>query len=247
MKILLYDIETAPNLAYVWGKYQQDVIDYEKEWYLLCFAYKWLGDKNVKAESLVTSQSKDPTNDEHLVKILWKLFDEADIVIAHNGDAFDNKKVFARFAAYGMKPPSPFKTVDTKKAAKRYFMFNSNKLDDLGNYFGIGRKINTGGFELWKGCMTGDKKAWHKMIKYNKQDVVLLEKVYNRLLPWIGNHPNVNLYHENDIGCPNCHSTHFQSRGFDYTASTKKRKYQCQACGKWFRGKTVGRAVEYKS
>lgn len=230
MKILLFDIETAPNLGYIWGKYEQNVIRYTKEGYMLCFAYKWLGEKTTKAYSLqdFPLYKKDKGNDKELVKKLWELFDEADIVVAHNGDHFDIRKANGYFIKAGLKPPSPYRTVDTKKQARRAFMFNSNKLDDIGDYLGIGRKMDTGGFELWEGCMAGDKDCWAKMVKYNKQDVILLENVYNRLLPWM-KHPDIGFTGE----CPNCSSCNLQRRGFAMTRKTSKQRFQCQDCGAW--------------
>lgn len=234
-KILLYDIETAPNLGYIWGKYEQDVLEFEREWYILTFAYKWLGEKTVHAFSLpdFPRYKRDREDDKHLVTELWKLMDEADVVIGHNSDEFDNKKAYARFIAHGMNPPRPFKMVDTKKAAKKYFNFNSNKLDDLGNYFGLGRKIQTGGFDLWKRCMQGDPAAWKKMVDYNKQDVALLEKVYYKLRPWTENHVNLNLYNEDVHACPKCSSGKIQRRGFRYGKTGRRRQYQCTNCGGW--------------
>lgn len=245
LKILFYDIETAPNLSYVWGKYEQDVIAYEKEWYMLCFAYKWLGEKKVHAVSLPDFKlyKKDKQNDKHVIEKLWELFNEADIVIAHNGDKFDQRKSNARFAYHGLTPPSPYKTIDTKKVAKKYFAFNSNKLDDLGDHLGIGRKIQTGGFSLWKGCMEGDEKAWKKMIQYNKNDVKLLEDVYLKLRPWITNHPNLNIMLGTDRNCPNCGSNQLQKRGTYKTNTNVYQQYWCKSCGKWPRQRLSDKSI----
>jgi len=234
-KILFFDIENAPNLAYVWAKYEQNVIDYEKEWYMLCFAYKWLGQKTVKSFALpdFKKYKQDKTNDEHLIRELWKLFDEADVIIGHNSDRFDIRKSNARFIKYGLTPPSPYKTVDTKKVGYKHFMFNSNKLDDLGEYFGLGRKIKTD-FDLWLGCMSGDKTSWNKMIKYNKRDVSLLERVYNKMLPWINNHPNVGMFYGTEV-CPKCGSTNMQSRGLYKNKTTEYNRLYCKSCGGWSR------------
>lgn len=241
MRVLLFDIETTPNIGYIWGKYEQDVIEYVKEWHILSFAYKWLGEKTVHSVSLpdFPDYKKNKGDDELLVRELWYLFDEADVIVAHNGDQFDIKKAHARFSAHKLGPTSPFKSVDTKKVAKRYFKYNSNKLDDLGNYLGLGRKIQTGGFELWKGCMAGDMKSWATMVKYNKQDVVLLEKVYLELRPWMTNHPSIALIEEIKDGCPNCGGNHLTRRGFSITRATKKQRLQCQGCGAWKVGKTL--------
>lgn len=247
-KILLFDIETSPNLGYVWGKYEQDVISYTKEWYMLSFAYKWLGEKKTYAYALpdFKGYKKDKTNDYELVKKLHELMNEADIIIGHNCDQFDIRKTNARFIAHGLTPPSPYKTVDTKKVAKRYFHFNSNKLDDLGRYLKLGQKLSTGGFDLWLGCMGGNPKAWKTMVEYNKQDVILLEEVYNTLLPWISNHPNVNVIDENEFGCTNCGSEHLQKRGIGFNSVTKYQRYVCVDCGKWSKSKPIRTSIEVR-
>lgn len=234
MKILLLDIERSPNLGYIWGKYEQNVLAFKKEGYLLSFAYKWLDKKLTHAHALpdYPLYKKDRENDRELAWELWKVLEEADIVVAHNGDNFDIKIANALFVGHGFVPPSPFRTVDTLKVARRYFKFNSNKLDDLGAYLGLGEKTETGGFKLWSECMAGDKKAWRLMVKYNKQDITLLEGVYYRLLPWM-THPNL----LGNDACPNCGSHRVQKRGIHRTISCAKQKYQCQECGKWSLGK----------
>lgn len=233
-KILFYDIETEPNLAYVWGKYDQNVIAYKKEWEMLSFAYKWQGDKTVKCVSRNQFKDKD---DKAVVKELWKLFKEADIVVAHNNDAFDQKKTQARFIYHGFEPPKFLNSVDTKKIAKRHFMFNSNSLNDLGTYLKLGTKLHTGGFDLWLGCMSGDSKAWKKMREYNKQDVVLLEKVYNKFLPWCDNHPNLALTkqkNKEDILCPACTSDKTQFVDVYVNARSIKQINKCNDCSNRF-------------
>lgn len=238
-KVLFFDIETMANLAWVWGKYEQDVIDFSQHWYILTVAYKWLGEDKIHAYSLpdFKGYKKDKKNDKELCRKLWELFNEADVVVAHNGDEFDIKKAQARFVQHEFKPPQPFKSVDTKKVAKRYFRFDSNKLDDLGAYLGIGRKMNTGGWELWEGCAVKDNPAsWKKMVLYNKRDVELLEKVYLALLPWINNHPNFNLYNGTIRSCPNCGGNHLQLRGFQVSRVSRYQRFQCQDCGAWSQG-----------
>lgn len=230
VKVLFYDIETSPNISYTWGKWEQNVIEFVKEWDMLSFSAKWLGGKQITKGRC---DYKDKT-DESLVKDMWKLFDEADVIVAHNGDAFDIKKTQARFSFYKMKPTSPFKTVDTKKVAKKYFNFNSNSLNDLGVTLGFGKKEKHDGFETWLGCMNGDKKAWSVMKKYNAKDVILLEKIYIHFLPWISNHPNISMYMNSEV-CPSCGSKHLQSRGFAITLTGKFRRFQCQTCGHWSR------------
>jgi DNA-directed RNA polymerase subunit RPC12/RpoP len=108
-------------------------------------------------------------------------------------------------------------------------MFNSNKLDHLGAHLGLGRKVDTGGFETWAGCMRGDMKFWKLMTKYAKQDVDLLRKVYMKLRPWMTNHPNLNIFDGTD-GCPTCGSRRLQKRGTRRTQVAIYQQYQCNNC-----------------
>lgn len=230
-KILLFDEETAPSLGWYFDLWKEgNIVGTKIEWYMLSFAYKWYGEKRVHSFSLPDFKGYKPgsENDEALIKELWKLFNEADILIAHNGDKFDIKKANARFAYYNLPPPSPYKTVDTLKVAKKYFGFTSNKLDSLGDHLGYGRKVVHTGFNLWQGCMKGDPQAWKKMVEYNKRDVDLLEKIYKHFLPWIQNHPTMNFN-----GCPNCGHTEMQRRGFNYLKKHTTQKLQCKKCRAW--------------
>lgn len=242
MKILLYDIETSPLLSYVWGLWQQDVLKVEADWYMLCFAAKWLGKRKIITSALsdYPLYKKNKENDREVIKALWKLLDEADIVIAHNGDRFDIRKSNARFIAHGLGPPSPYITIDTLKIARKYFKFDSNKLDELGRHLKIGRKVHTGGMKLWFDCMSGDLTAWRKMIRYNKQDVRLLQDVYLKLRPWHENHPSTNGINDEERRCTVCQSTNIHSRGKKQVASglSYYKRYKCMDCGKWLKGRT---------
>jgi predicted RNA-binding Zn-ribbon protein involved in translation (DUF1610 family) len=235
-KIAFIDIETAPSLGWVWGKWEQNVIDFKRDWYMLSFAVKWVGSKKVETHGLIDypGYKKDMENDKLLVEDLWKVFDQADVLIGHNGDAFDIRKANSRFLTHGLVPPSPYKTVDTLKIARRAFKFDSNKLDDLGRYLGLGRKLPHTGFNLWRGCMTGDKKSWDLMLRYNGHDVELLEDVYYAVRAWAPVHPNVNRGILD--ACPKCGSKHVQRRGFSYTLLRQKQRYNCQSCHGWYEG-----------
>jgi len=235
-KILFLDIETAPSLGCVWGKWQQNVIDFKKDWYMLSYGYKWAHENEVHVVALsdFAGYERHPESDKALAKTLWKILDEADIVIAHNGDAFDIPKINSRFLIHKLPPPSPYKIIDTLKIARKKFAFDSNKLDDLGHYLGIGRKLPHTGFHLWKGCMTGDLASWKTMKEYNGHDVELLEELYYLIRAWDTQHPQVN---QGDLtACPKCSSHNIQRRGFSYTLLRKKQRYQCRDCAGWFEG-----------
>jgi hypothetical protein len=235
-RILLLDLETAPNLGFVWGIWEQNVIDVKKSWYLLSFAAKWTNERKTHVRCLpdyprFKSHKED---DKHLIADLWELLNEADIVVAHNGDRFDIRKANARFVAHGLPPPSPYKSVDTLKIARKHFKFDSNRLDDLGKYLGVGRKIPHTGKHLWLGCMNGDKKSWKTMRRYNTQDVTLLERVYLKLRPWTTTHPNLTFFSRRPEECPVCESGAINNTGFSYTRTGKRQRATCKSCGHRF-------------
>lgn len=233
-KILFLDIETSPNLGYSWGKYEQNIIEFKEDWHMLSFSVKWLGEKTTHVYCLsdFSGYNKDKRNDKKLVAKLWEYFDEADVIVAHNGNSFDIKKSNARFVIHGMTPPSPYKTIDTKLVAKRYFKFDSNSLNDLSRQLGLGAKLKTGGFDLWLGCMAGIEADWKKMCEYNKQDVILLEKVYLKLRSWITNHPRTSDEAIN-TQCPNCGGKKLQKRGVTRNKVTTQQRWFCKDCGAW--------------
>lgn len=231
MKILIFDIETAPKRAFVWGIWEQDIPlnMLISDTYMLCWSAKWLGEKKIMFDRIKDPKSED---DSKIAKSLHALMEEADIVVAHNGNRFDIPVANTIFIRNGLTPPNPTKSIDTKTIAKRNFMFTSNKLDFLGEYLGLGRKEQTGGFELWDSCLKNDPKAWKRMEKYNKQDVILLEKVYLKLRPWMKNHPNVNLDSESlKPACPTCGSKSLRNKGYAYTTTSMFQRFKCNDCG----------------
>jgi len=242
MKILLFDIENAPSIGYLWGLYQEisSTKFIKDDWYVLCWAAKWLDSDKVMTSALpdYPLYKKDMTNDKEVLKSLWGLLDTCDIAIAHNGRSFDRRKANARFIRSGMNPPSPYKMIDTLLEARNNFFFTSNRLDDLGVYLKAGRKTPTGGFDLWKDCLAGKKEAWKHMVDYCKQDVVLLEKVYKKMRPWMNRHPNTTL---DDLGgvpkCQKCGSEKLEKRGVAYTPQSKFQRFICKSCKGWGRYK----------
>jgi len=232
MNIVFLDIETSPNIAYSWGKWEQNIPEFLENWYIMCFAVKWNRSRTKVYKKI------DYKTYKQFIKELWDVFDKADIIVAHNGDNFDIKKSNSAFIECGLKPPSPYKTIDTLKWARRHFKFDSNKLDDLGEYLSLGRKLETGGFKLWKECMRGDIPAYNKMARYNKRDVDLLYKVYEKIKCWSNNHPNINVFSGKNA-CPVCGSTQLQRRGFSISKTGKTQRLCCQKCGSWCSEKTI--------
>ena len=232
MKLLLLDIETAPNVAHVWGLYNQNVGINQilSTGYVMCLAAKWVGEDDVTFRSIQHHGRK-----KMLAKV-HSLLDRADAVITYNGQKFDLPTLRKEFLIERMLPPAPFKSIDLYRVMKSEFRFASNKLDHVLRELKIGKKIAHKGHDLWTACMAGDKDAWERMRAYNINDVVQMEPLYQRLLPWIRVHPNAGLYDEPGIPvCVNCGSGKLQRRGYAKTLANKYVRLQCQSCGTWCR------------
>lgn len=240
-KVLFFDIETAPIEGWTWTMYDTSVVAVKRPTYMLAWAAKWQHEKKVLARILpdYPLYNKDPTSDAALVKELHGLLDQADIVIAHN-IAFDVKKVNARFLANGMGPPSPFKTFCTLALARKHFKFDSNRLDALGGYLGVGRKVKHTGINLWLGCMDGDAASWGTMRKYNAQDCLLLQSVFEKMKGFSTNFPDLNMW-TGANKCPTCQSGHITMQGRKPSKAGWRQQFKCQSCGGWF---TLGKAVK---
>jgi DNA polymerase elongation subunit (family B)/predicted RNA-binding Zn-ribbon protein involved in translation (DUF1610 family) len=231
MKILLLDIETAPNMAYVWGLFKETIPLQRvvESGYVLCWAAKWLGDESIMFDSVHRSKPRI------MLKRIHDLLEEADAVIHYNGNSFDIPTLNKEFLLNRMTPPSPAKQIDLLNVSRGRFRFLSNKMDYVAQALGVGKKKNTT-FELWVKCMEKDEEAWAKMEEYNKEDVLILERIYEVYKPWIKNHPNVGLYRDSDVPtCPACGGVHLTRRGYSYTVNAKFQRYHCNDCGHWSR------------
>lgn len=241
-KVLVFDIETAPMLGYVWSLWENNVAlnQLYKDWHVLSWSAKWLGASKDDIMYMDQRRAKDVTNDKKILKGIWKLLDEADIVITQNGKAFDHKKLNARFVAHGMKPPSTYKHIDTALMARKHFAFTSNKLeymsDKLCTKYKKLKHKKFPGFEMWVECLAGNKAAWREMEKYNKHDVLALEELYYKLMPW-DNSINFSLYSDSEDMVCSCGHKKFKKRGYYYTNAGKYQRYKCKKCGAETRSK----------
>lgn len=227
----MLDIETAPHLAAVWGLYDQNVATNQiiKPGYTLCWAAKWHGEPEVLFDSILSGPRR-------MIRNIHELLNDADAVCHYNGTKFDIPTLNKEFLMHKLDPPAPYKQVDLLRVARSRFKLASNKLDYVATQLGLGAKVEHKGFDLWLECMAKKADAWATMEQYNKHDVVLLERVYDRLLPWIRNHPNLSVY-KGGACCPNCGSENTQARGWQVARTMRYRRFQCRACGSWFRAR----------
>lgn len=227
-KILHIDIEWAPATIYVFDPWNvhvtpEHVID---DGGLLCFCAHWHGSKEFQF------YSRWDDGLEGMAKAALKLLSEADAVITYNGDKYDIPKLRGAMILAGITPPPPPTSIDLIKVVKR-FGFLMNRLAFIGPLLNAGGKMKHEGFALWRSVLEGDTKAMARMKKYCIQDVKLLVNLYNRILPYIDNHPHLG---DNKGACGACGSNHMQLRGFRRTKFFKVRRMQCQDCGAWSTG-----------
>lgn len=233
MRTLLVDVETSPNTAHVWGLWQQNVSlnQLMESSRVMCWAAKWLDEKVVLFDSEYRSSHKA------MLKGIHSLLSQADTVIHYNGTKFDIPTLNKEFLVHGLGKPAPFRQMDLLRVARQQFKFASNRLDYVAQALEVGQKTKHEGHELWVKCMHGDPSAWARMERYNKNDVVIMQRVYEKLLPWMTQHTNHNAFRL-DLCCPNCESVRYQKRGHYYSQAGRYQRYQCQDCATWFRSTT---------
>lgn len=239
LKVLVFDIETAPLLAYVWSC-RDDYIPPDRlqhETFMIAWAAKWWNSKGMFSDVLTSDEAVDQ-DDARIVAGLADLVREADIIIAHNVNGFDLPVLNGRVLQLGLEPLGPVRTLDTLKLAQKSFRLSSNKLDHLGTVLGMGNKIHTN-FDLWRRCYMGDEKALAEMSRYNRRDVTLLEDVFDAIRPYVSNLPRLFDGRDGDFSCPFCGSEDLTRRGTYRTQASNYQRYQCNNCARYSRDRTL--------
>ena len=226
---LFFDIETSPMLVWSWRIGRKISINYEnihKDWAIICISYKW------EHEDAVHNLSWDNGDEREMLKEFIKIANTADEIIGHNSDRFDIKKVRTRCIKHRIPMFPKYRTFDTLKKARGSFSFNSNKLDDIGDYLDIGRKVEHEGFPLWLKCVAGDEDALRRMVEYCNGDVVLLEDTFHVLQHYVKPNTHVGVHHGlPKYSCPICGSEEISFVKTDVTQKgTISRVVSCNKC-----------------
>lgn len=235
-KVLIFDIETAPILAHVWGLWENNVglNQIVSDWHVLSWSAKWRGAPENEVMYMDQRNAKNIENDKDILEEMWNLLDEADVVITQNGKSFDQRKLQARFLIHEFDPNSSYKHIDVKVEAQRLFGFPSHKLEYMTEK--VNKKYKKlkhkkfPGHELWTECLKGNVEAWQEMEVYNKHDVLALEEFFEAIAPW-GINVNFNVYSENEEHVCKCGSKEHIKNGYYYTAVGKFQRYKCKSCG----------------
>jgi DNA polymerase elongation subunit (family B) len=230
-KILLFDIETLPMSVFVWGLYKQRISpdNVISDSCILSWSAKWLFSSEIYSDCLTSREATDK-DDTRLIAKIWDLLNSADIVIAHNANGYDIKKLNTRFLVHGFPPPKHYQVIDTLSVLRKNFKISSNSLDYATKFLGLTEKQHPS-FDLWKRCYQGDKSAIQEMVSYNQNDVSILEELYVRIRPWITGHPNLGLYVDTNTSvCPNCGSENLKWEGSYVTQCGRYKAFRCE-CG----------------
>lgn len=239
-KILLYDLEVSRSIVEGYGnKWEFKVVKTIRPQILMCYAYKWLGDKNIRFVTI-----HDYHTYKEFVQSLADRLDEADIAVAHNLNKFDDKMSFRFFIKDDIAPPSPYHKIDTLQVARGHFKFESNSLNDLAEYLDIGSKEKITYADLEDDFLNNPTwKIIKKMEKYNKKDIVLLEGIYLKMRPYMKNHPNIAVI-DDAGGCPKCGSHERQYRGYSYTKTGVYRNIFCKGCKGWYKERQLDKDIQ---
>lgn len=233
-RVLVLDIETSPNLAYVWRLWQENVglSQLIEAGQVIAFAAKWHGEREVEFHADYNFDTGRLTGHKAMVRAAHRLVNEADAIVHYNGTSFDMPHLNREFLLAGLTPPAPHKDIDLYLTARKRFRFASNKLDHVARELGVGAKVSHAGFELWRRCMESDAAAWRTMRRYNIGDVKLTEKVYDRMLPWITSHPHLGLLADtpDPTKCGRC-GGELVRNGSAYTAQGRRQRFVCRDCG----------------
>lgn len=240
-KVLLFDLEVAPMKVLAWRIHKENINPtfILEDKFILTWSAKYLFDDHVINAGLTKAELKKK-DDFRIVKELWELFDEADILVAHNLKGYDERMSNTRFIENGLLPPSPYRTIDTLISARKHFKFSSNKLDYINQRLGLNKKIQTD-LILWKRCVADDHTAIQEMQIYNDKDVSILEELYLILRPWIKPHPNIGVFMDKkDAVCVYCGSKSIKPMNKEYTTNVGKfNVFKCNDCGGYSRGRTT--------
>lgn len=238
-RLAFWDTEWTPAVSYTWSgfpKYLPNNFLIEDP-RLLCYGFKFAGadERTVVVDERVGR--------EEMIHSLWHYLDQTDMLVSYNGQSFDTPKVNSEFMKVGLGPPSPYKEVDLYRQIRKNAKFYSGKLDFVAERLVGDRKVDTGGFQLWKDVMAGDEEAWGKMRKYQIQDVDLLVELFEAVKPWIKMpHP----ISTDATSCHNCGSISLQRRGVARTLYGVYQRFMCNDCGKWMRGQKRAATTEIR-
>lgn len=248
VKIAVLDIERMKGRAEIefWdlGDFKNRRIhaDDVQEWpRTICVAWKWYDRKAVDFAA-----EWEDGGPEAMLRRAWDVYDTADIVVGHNLQNFDSKKLQGGWKLLGLPKPSPFKTVDTLKVARTELGFESNTLDALCKRLGIPAKTDKYDVEVARRACAGDVLAQRKLKAYNVGDIHATQALYDALRGWMPSHPHIGTLDEAEERCNQCGGTNLEKVGTYLAIQIRYVGYRCLDCGANLRGAAHSRAANVR-
>ena len=133
---LFFDIETSPNIGLFWEAGYKKNIDYSniiQERAIICICYKWEDEKEVYALQWDAKQ-----NDKRMLEQFIEVANVSNEMVGHNGDKFDLAWIRTRCLFHNISMFPKYTTIDTLKVARQKFRFNSNRLNYIADFLGLG-------------------------------------------------------------------------------------------------------------
>lgn len=230
-KRLFFDIETSPNVCYSWRiGYNINLAPHDiiQERRIICISYKWENENKIHSLTWDSNQC-----DKKMLQDFIKVMNQADEIVAHNGDRFDEKWIRTRCIYHRIPAFPKYKSLDTLKKAKYGFNFNSNRLDYIAKFLGVGAKVEHSGFKMWAEVMNNDKQALKEMVNYCEGDIIVLEDVFLTMQNYIKANTHVGVVNgDMKFTCPICGSEDVSLYKNEVTAKgTIQRVMQCNKDG----------------
>lgn len=233
-RVLYLDIETSPLEGWFWGIGHKVSLSYDnitKESKIICICWKWGGEKRIHYADWGTQKQDDRSLLQKFVKVLR----QADIVVGHNGDNFDLKIINTRLLYHRLPPAGKLPSEDTLKQLRRTFRLSSNRLDAVGRFLSLGRKLHTD-YKLWTAVVKHkDKTAFKHMLSYCAQDVRLLEHIHKTISPYVEHKINAAVVLQRPrIACDACGSLNTKVHDYRAYGQTPSQRRWCKDCGRLF-------------
>lgn len=240
-KIVHWDLETLPDPREIYkvipsiGAWPGRTFKAELQ-SIMCFGYKIEGESEAKCLN-VWDFTDDFQNDAALAHLAYEILHDADEIVTHNGKRFDLKVLNTRLAKWGLPPLPKIHHVDTKVVCSRNLSLYSNSLANVAKFFGLDDKMTfSNKWGMWERIAFKEhtKEDLEVMAEYCKQDVEVLQQIYQRTRPFHGNMSvNKNVVNPNEMLCPVCGSHEIVSNGWRISGGNAFQRMQCLDCGSW--------------
>lgn len=226
-RLLFLDIETKPAVVHAWKLQDQNIAlnQVVDPGGTICFSALWEGSD----ELLFHADWID--GHATMIEMAYRLLREAETVVTYYGDKFDLPKLRGEFLMADLPPLRPNISIDLHKTMKKFGLL-SNKLAFVGPLLTGEGKEGHEGHALWVKVMAGEPEAQATMERYCRQDVRLLERLYDRMLPYLdrGYSTRRKAAPAPPPNCGACGSLQTRRRGKQRKRGGWVELFQCLAC-----------------